>query len=99
LLISILLAVLFVAGFRVRARRPDLFTVSAIAMALVLTQSISGLIVVESGLQLLATLAHAGIMSLLFVTLCDSVRLGWKRRPDPELERMGREIPGMALGD
>lgn len=98
--ISILLAVLLYAGYRVREHRPDLFTVSGVAMALVLTQSISGLIVIESGLQLLATLAHAAIMSLLFVALCDSVRLGLKRGPDPELEPLtGHEVPGMAIGD
>lgn len=98
--ISILLAILFYTGFRVREHRPDLFTISGIAMALVLTQSISGLVVIESGLQLLATLAHAAIMSLLFVTLCDSVRLGLKRGPDLEVERLAAgEVPGMAVGD
>lgn len=99
LLISLLLVVLLIAGYRIRELRPDLFTVSTIAMVLVLIQSISGLIVVESGLQLMATLTHAAIMSLLFVTLCDSVRLGWKRESDPETERIGSELPGMALGD
>jgi len=98
LAITILIAVLLYAGYRVRQHRPDLFTASGIAMALVLTQSISGLIVVESGLQLLATLAHAGIMSLLFVTLCDSVRLGLKRGPDAEAEPIRGEVPGMAIG-
>lgn len=99
LLISLLLLALLIVGYRLREQRPDLFTVSSIAMTLVLIQSISGLIVVESGLQLLATLAHAAIMSLLFVTLCDSVRLAWKREPDPETERVGSELPGMVLGD
>lgn len=99
LAISLFLAVLLFAGYRVREQRPDLFTLSAIAMMLVLTQSISGLIVVESGLQLLATLAHAAIMSLLFITLCDSVRLGWRRRSDSQMERVGSELPGMVLGD
>lgn len=99
LAISLFLVVLLFAGYRVRELRPDLFTLSAIAMMLVLVQSISGLIVVESGLQLLATLAHAAIMSLLFVTLCDSVRLGWRRQSDSQTERIGAELPGMALGD
>jgi cytochrome c oxidase assembly protein subunit 15 len=99
LLISLLLLVLLIVGFRLRELRPDLFTVSAVAMMLVLLQSISGLVVIETGLQLLATLGHAAIMSILFVTLCDSVRLGWKRKTDPETERIGSELPGMALGD
>jgi cytochrome c oxidase assembly protein subunit 15 len=99
LLISLLLLVLLIVGFRLRELRPDLFTISAVAMMLVLLQSISGLVVIETGLQLLATLGHAAIMSILFVTLCDSVRLGWKRKTDPETERIGSELPGMALGD
>lgn len=99
LLISLLLVVLLVVSYRLREQRPDLFTISVVAMTLVLVQSISGLIVIETGLQLLSTLTHAGIMSLLFITLCDSVRLGWRRKTDPETERIGSELPGMALGD
>jgi len=99
LVFSIMLIGLVVLAWRIRSLRPDLFTVAAIAMALVIVQSIVGAIVVSSGLQLLATLAHAGVMALLFVTLCDGVRLGWRRSVDPGVEELGRHIPGMALGD
>jgi heme a synthase len=96
---SILLMGLVALGYRLRALRPDLFAVSVIAFVLVLVQALIGAIVVSSGLQLLATLAHAGVMALLFVDLCDGVRLGWKRTTDPAVEELGRRVPGMALGD
>jgi heme A synthase len=68
-------------------------------MALVIAQALIGAIVVSSGLQLLATLAHAGVMAILFVVLCDAVRLSWRRTADPAVEELGRHVPGMALGD
>lgn len=80
LLISLLLVAFLVAGLRIRATRPDLFRASAWAMALVLFQSIMGLVVIETGLALLATLGHAAGMSLLFVILCDAVRISWASR-------------------
>jgi cytochrome c oxidase assembly protein subunit 15 len=99
LVFSFMLIGLVVLGYRLRSLRPDLFTISAMAMVLVVVQSLIGAIVVSSGLQLLATLAHAGVMALLFVTLCDGVRLGWRRAVEPEVQELGRHIPGMALGD
>ncbi|MBA2451702.1 MAG: hypothetical protein H0V47_00915, partial [Chloroflexia bacterium] len=63
-------------------------------------QAIVGAIVVFSGLQLLATLAHAGLMALLFVALSDGVRLVLpppKRREVDEQVR--RSVPGMVPGD
>lgn len=97
--ITLLIGVLLYAGYRVRIERPDLFAAAGIALGLVLAQSISGLIVIETGLQLLATLTHAAIMSLLFVTLCDSVRLGLREHTDPEAKQFVRDIPEMAVGD
>lgn len=98
-LISLLLVWMLIVGYQLKEARPDLFTVSSVAMGLVLVQSLIGAIVVESGLQLMATLAHAGVMALLFVTVCDGVRLAMKRRTDPETERIGAELAGMAVGD
>src|SRR5690606_6345481 len=66
---SIMLVGLVVLGYRIRELRPDLFTVSGISLVLVIVQSLVGAIVVSSGLQLMATLAHAGVMALLFVAL------------------------------
>jgi heme A synthase len=45
------------------------------AFALVAFQSLMGLVVIETGLALMATLGHAAGMSLLFVVLCDTVRI------------------------
>jgi cytochrome c oxidase assembly protein subunit 15 len=99
LVISVILIGLVVLAYRIRTLRPDLFTLASMAMALVIAQALIGAVVVSSGLQLMATLAHAGVMALLFVVLCDTVRLGWRRTADAAVEELGRRIPGMALGD
>lgn len=99
LAISLIILGLLILGYRLREARPDLFTMSALAMLLVVIQALVGAIVVASGLQLTATLAHAGVMSLLFVALCDGVRLSWKRQVDPDVQRVGGELRGMAVGD
>jgi cytochrome c oxidase assembly protein subunit 15 len=80
LAISLLLVAFIYAGLRLRLQRPDLFRASAYAMVLVLFQSLMGLVVIESGLALVATLGHAAGMSLLFVVLCDAVRISWESR-------------------
>lgn len=78
LLITIWLVALLYWGFKLRAERPELWQNSIIAFSFVILQSIFGLIVVESGLALMATLAHAFGMSVLFVVLCEATRLSWR---------------------
>lgn len=78
LLITIWLIAFLVQGIRLRLSRPELFRTSAIAFSFVILQSIFGLIVVETGLALMATLAHAFGMSVLFVVLCEATRLSWR---------------------
>ena len=68
------LAVLAVAGvgiwtWRLRAIRPDLFRASAVALTLVLLQSLSGAAVVLTGATLLSALSHSALMALLFGSL------------------------------
>lgn len=99
LIISLVILGLLTLGYRLREVRPDLFTISVLGMLLVVIQSLSGAVVIASGLQLMATLTHAAIMSLLFVTLCDGARLTWKQRPEADLSRIGGELQGMAVGD
>lgn len=100
LAISLLIVALVVWSFKFRAERGDLHRASLIALLLVIGQSIAGAIVVFSGLQLLATLAHAALMALLFVTLSDGVRLVL---PPPktqlESEQVRGSVPRMATGD
>jgi cytochrome c oxidase assembly protein subunit 15 len=98
LAITLLLVAFIYTGFRLRLQRPDLFKTSAYAMILVLFQSIMGLVVIETGLALMATLGHAAGMSLLFVVLCDAVRISWESRA----LRSGHQIEersDMALAD
>jgi cytochrome c oxidase assembly protein subunit 15 len=96
LLISLLIVAFVVAGFRIRRYRPDLFQSSVWALVLVIAQSLIGLIVVESGLQLMATLGHAAGMSLLFVVLCDAVRISWGSRATGTSEHAPDSAHGMA---
>lgn len=99
LVMSLILVGLLTLAFRIRATRPDLLTLAGLAMVLVIAQALIGAVVVSSGLQLTATLAHAGVMAILFVVLCDTVRLGWRRTTAPAVEELGRPVPGMAIGD
>lgn len=78
LLITVWLVALLIWGMKLRTARPELFKHSAIAFSFVILQSIFGLIVIESGLALMATLAHAFGMSVLFVVLCEATRLSWR---------------------
>lgn len=78
LLITVWLAALFLRSLSLRGTRPELFRASVISMGFVLLQSLMGLVVIETGLALMATLAHAFGMSVLFVVLCEATRLSWR---------------------
>lgn len=78
LLITLWLIALFVWGCKLRSTRPELYRSGVIAFSVVVLQSIFGLIVIETGLALMATLAHAFGMSVLFVVLCEATRLSWR---------------------
>jgi cytochrome c oxidase assembly protein subunit 15 len=69
--LAALLGMLLIVGLvlwtrRFRAERPDLYWASVASLVLVLAQSLSGAIVVWSRLDIFATLAHAGLVTLLF---------------------------------
>lgn len=98
--ISLLIVALVVWSYRFRAEREDLYHLSLLAFVLVIAQAAAGAIVVFSGLQLLATLTHAGLMALLFVTLSDGVRLVLPP-PKEQLrdQRLHGSVPRMATGD
>jgi cytochrome c oxidase assembly protein subunit 15 len=81
-------------AYRFRAIRPDLFNVAVLAAFVVICQAIVGGIVAASNMQLFSTLMHAGLMTVLFLTLCEGCRLAlpasslgstWKvrRRQEP----------------
>jgi heme A synthase len=57
--------------------RPDLFRLSLVAVALVVAQGLVGRWVIFSGLALMATLTHAGLMAALFVVLAERIRRTW----------------------
>ncbi len=59
---------------RFKDRRPDIYRGTVIAAVLIAAQAGVGAIVVFSWLSIFATLAHAGLMALLFVALCDISR-------------------------
>lgn len=99
LAITLLLVAFIFAGLQLRQSRPDLFRLSAWAMALVLFQSLMGLVVIETGLALMATLGHALGMSLLFVVLCDGTRVSWRSRSIEPGDRATDLHPGAAVTD
>jgi heme a synthase len=55
---------------RLRQSRPDLYRASIAALVLVVLQSFSGALVVWTRLDIFSTLSHAGIVTLLFGSLC-----------------------------
>ena len=66
-----LLAVLFLFGLAGRAwgfrkDRPDVAGASIVAVVLILAQSLTGAVVVSTGMVLFSALLHAGVMALLF---------------------------------
>jgi heme a synthase len=71
-----------IAGYacRYRAVRPDLFNVSLLATLVVICQAVVGGIVAASNMQLFSTLMHAGLMTVLFLTLCEGCRLALPAR-------------------
>jgi len=78
--ISLLIVGVALWSYRLRAARPDLQALGITALVIVFFQIMVGAIVVYSGLQLLATLAHAGLMAALFVVLSEGLRRTWPRR-------------------
>jgi heme a synthase len=102
LLITIWLIALFLRSFALRTTRPELFRAGTIAFGFVLLQSLFGLIVIETGLALMATLGHAFGMSVLFVVLCEATRLSWRPLKSDQVNRMvhrdspatGSHLPG-----
>ncbi len=77
--ISVMVAAIAVMALRFRAFRPDLTSIGVASVILVIAQGLVGAWVVYSGLALLATLSHAGLMALLFVILAEGIRRTWPR--------------------
>jgi cytochrome c oxidase assembly protein subunit 15 len=71
---AVLVASLAYVACRSREAAPDLFRVTAAGFVLILAQALAGAAVVLSRLDLWTTLAHAGLMALLFVCLADACR-------------------------
>jgi cytochrome c oxidase assembly protein subunit 15 len=97
LAISLMVLGLLMWTWKVRASRPDLFRIAFLAMGIVLAQSLVGREVIYSGLALMATLSHAGLMAILFVLLCENVRAVWPTRAHAENEVRHLEANTRAL--
>jgi cytochrome c oxidase assembly protein subunit 15 len=72
--LTVVVASLAFAAYRRRRAYPELFQVYAAAFVLIVLQALAGGAVVLTRLELWTTLAHAGIMALLFVCLADACR-------------------------
>ncbi|MER3436580.1 MAG: heme O oxygenase [Chloroflexota bacterium] len=84
--LTVAVASLAFAAYRRRRAYPELFQVYAAALALIVLQALAGGAVVLTRLELWTTLAHAGIMALLFVCLADACRQV-RVRPEPAVAR------------
>lgn len=99
MVISLMIIVLFAWAWKLRDTRPDLVQSVGIAVIIVIAQSIVGRWVVNSGLALLATLSHAGLMAILFVMLCETMRSVWPARAERQPESRRSILAHPAIGD
>jgi cytochrome c oxidase assembly protein subunit 15 len=93
LVISLMIVALVAWTWKLRNSRPDLITLACGALVVVLAQSLVGRTVINSGLALMATLSHAGLMAILFVILCETTRSVW---PASHPRRTGSHRPAIA---
>lgn len=71
---ALLVAALAYASSGLRVEAPALFRVNAAAFLLIVVQALAGAAVVLTRMDVWSTLAHAGLMALLFVCLADAGR-------------------------
>jgi cytochrome c oxidase assembly protein subunit 15 len=68
LTMAIILLVLW--AYRLRGQRPDLFFTALAALGLVILQALAGAAVAWTRVDVFAAVAHAGVVGLLFASLC-----------------------------
>lgn len=98
-LIGIVILALAIWGYTLRKTRPDVAWIGGVALLVVLGQIAAGGIVVYSGVQLLAQLAHSALMATLFVTLSDGVRRVWGNHPARIAEPANASVPSSIAAD
>lgn len=100
--ISILVVFALVSwAYRFRESRPDIYRGAEIAVSLIVVQAAIGGLVVITKLSIFATLAHAGVMALLFVALCDVSRrtTRWSFAPAPRAASSSAGAVARLAGD
>ena len=101
---GVFLAMAGLAGwsYRMKESRPDLYRGSVIALVLVILQGLAGGLIVLTRLDLSTTLAHTGIVALLFATLCFLCRQTLVGDEAKETQRSSapiRPVTGARSGD
>jgi len=88
-------------ALKFRETRRDLWLLALWALVNVILQGFVGRWVVYSGLALMATLAHAALMSTLFVTLAEGIRRTWPVRASRAVttDSVATASPSPAPGD
>jgi heme a synthase len=99
--ISLMALAIAALGWRFRETRRDLYWLGLASLAIVIAQGLVGRWVVYSGLALMATLSHAGLMSALFVTLAEGIRRTWPWSSNSQalVERAPANVVRPATGD
>lgn len=92
-----LVAALAVSAYRRRGADPAMFRAMGAALLFIGMQALIGGAVVLTRLELWSTLAHSGMMALLFIALADACRQVMPRREPSPLPRMAlARAPGSA---
>ncbi|MEZ4505152.1 MAG: heme A synthase [Thermomicrobiales bacterium] len=84
LLAVLLMALIFGLAWWARSFKsdyPQISQVLDVAAVTIVLQALAGAFVIESLLDLWATLLHAALMAILFVMICDACRMVWSARP------------------
>jgi cytochrome c oxidase assembly protein subunit 15 len=84
----LLLTGLAIWSWQLRETRPDLARMGAVAFALIIAQSLTGALIVATRFGLWSALAHAGVMALLFGSVC-SIGLAVRSVPTGEATTAG----------
>jgi cytochrome c oxidase assembly protein subunit 15 len=88
---TLLLIGIAVVAYHHRVARPDLFNIALLGVLAVGAQIVVGGIVAATNMQLVSTLLHAGVMTILFLVLCEGCRLTIPQRAPNPAWRLGQQ--------
>jgi len=91
--LTVAIIVLVLLAYRLRANRPDLYVASVATLLLVVLQALAGAVVAWTRVDVFAAVAHAGIVGLMFASLCV---LCLRILPRPAVRERTRRVTSMS---